>query len=247
MNTTKMWTTILQTEDKKDEKFTQSILEYKDNIEQDDKSTKYVDLFYQFCKQNTDHITLSQVNRDLFYRFFLYYVPRTMKIVSIDTPYQIIHQIGGLCKFVSKETKYNVWKIFNQSLEPIEDNFTRVLHAKREFNLFLGKPVLHIDPLIVDLTFYKIYKYQQDNMEHAPIMEQGYFQILEIFGNHSVILKKKKGKELYIKIILNENLVQTLRTYDIIHMRIKRKLFFTCWDIDDVKSIFLPEANQFLS
>ena len=52
--------------------------------------------------------------------------------------------------------------------------------------------------------------------------------------------------ERYVK-ILDPSIRQLLRKGDLLHMRLRRKLFFTCWDMEEIKSCYLPQAQEYLS
>ncbi|HOA81035.1 MAG TPA: hypothetical protein PKK61_08240, partial [Defluviitaleaceae bacterium] len=92
---------------------------------------------------------------------------------------------------------------------------------------------------------YKESKLKKSIKERNGVFEQGYFEVIDISPDCSITIKKKpKGR--YAKILLDDDLVLHLKKGDILQLKITRRLFFTYWEIEEIKSCYLKEATKYL-
>jgi len=121
------------------------------------------------------------------------------------------------------------------------------MQVQYELKRSIGHPIVNIDPLIIDLIGYKKLQARKKERRQGMIFEQGYFEMIDVVDQYGVILKKKWSPERYVKILVDPSIRQLLRKGDLLHMRLRRKLFFTCWDMEEIKSCYLPQAQEYLS
>lgn len=209
-------------------------------------NTKYVMQFKKFLDHEYGIYYTDEVTEEIFMKFLLYYIPKMCSFLTYRKSKQLLKEIGF---FVSSERikgYKGIRKAYNNVYYDLMEEFPRIMELQKALKNEMGYPVVGFDPLVVDLVNYRRERLLEKYAEKAPIMEQGYFQVLETFGSGVIIFKKLFSAEMYVKIHLGTECVPYIRKYDILHMRISRRLFFTTWNIDEVRSCYLKQAEIYL-
>ncbi len=209
-------------------------------------NTAGIELFYQYCNDINPRMQITELEEEVFWQFFLYWLPKEGKRISNQITYEIMHVLHRFCKYASNQYTINWIELYSPVYKDLMDELPRIMEVKKAFSKYLGNPIVDWEPLIIDLERYKKHKAKTLVKESRDIFEQGLFEVIEIAPNNAVILKKKQGYGLYAKVMLDDTLIQYLRNHDILHVRMRRKLFFTCWDIEEVKSCYLPKAQKYM-
>lgn len=205
-----------------------------------------MDLFEKYCIHKNEKLELWEVDEELLWQFFLVWVPKEANKLPDSVVYGFLHIFDQFCNGISARYEYNITQIYAPVYADLLEELPRILQVKKQFSRYLGNPIVCWDPMIIDLECYKQYRIKSSTKEAKEIFEQGYFEVMEITPSNAVILKKRQGYGLYAKVILDDTVIQHLRNRDILYVRMKRKLFFTCWDIEEVKSCYLPKAQKYI-
>jgi len=203
-----------------------------------------ISLLYDYCKYKEPQLEIEELDEQFFDKFFLYWLPGRNKMLTGDRLYYLFPTIKKYYKYLRKNYKIKELNLI-KSLDRFVEEFVRIINLSRAFSRFLGNPVISIDPLVVDLRCYKENKLRKSLKERNGVYEQGYFEVVDISPDCSITIKKKpKGR--YAKLLLDDDLVFYLKKGDILQLKITRRLFFTYWEIEEIKSCYLKEAKKYL-
>lgn len=205
---------------------------------------KCISLLYEYFRQKDSSLELEDLDQRLLDEFFVYWLPRKNKTLSDDKIYYLFPAIQRY--FTYLKTKYKKEVTLFKPLDKFVEDFIRIIHLSRAFSRFVGNPVISADPLVIDLRCYKETKIKKNTKDKSGVFEQGYFEVLDIAPDCSITIKKKPSGR-YAKVLLDDNLIPYLRKGDILHLRMTRKLFFSYWEIEDIKTCYLKEALEYLS
>ncbi|WP_341876149.1 hypothetical protein [Defluviitalea saccharophila] len=205
---------------------------------------KCISLLYEYFRQKEPNLELEDLDQRFLDEFFLYWLPKKNKKLSDDKIYYLFPAIQRYFTYLKTKHKKEV-SLF-KPLDKFVEDFVRIIHLSRAFSRFVGNPVISTDPLVIDLRCYKENKIKKYTKDKSGVFEQGYFEVLDIAPDCSITIKKKPSGR-YAKVLLDDNLIPYLRKGDILHLRMTRKLFFTYWEIEDIKTCYLKEAQKYLS
>lgn len=205
---------------------------------------KCISLLYDYCRQKEPTLEIEELDQRFLDEFFLYWLPRKNKNLSDDKIYFLFPAIKRYSTYLKNKYKKDI--SLDKPLDKFVEEFVRIIHLSRAFSRFVGNPILSADPLIIDLRCYKQNKIKKTSKEKSGVFEQGYFEVIDIAADCSITIKKKPTGR-YAKVLLDDNLVPYLRKGDILHLKLTRKLFFTYWEIEDIKTCYLKEAQKYLS
>ncbi len=125
----------------------------------------------------------------------------------------------------------------------------RLLDLKRRLRILTGEAVVQYDPLIIDINKYR-HKRQparrKDDYGERSYIETGYFQVLAVLSNQMVMLTKIGEEEKKIKVVLEREQLRHMRTGDILQLKVVRRLFYTTWDMEEVRGCYSPNGRSFL-
>lgn len=197
--------------------------------------------FDNYCKDSS----ISQITEEMLNKYILYYIENKIKIMPYNRARDFLNDLITICASIKIAGRKTALTKYNNIYYNVYEEFPRIMDLKTQFNRFVGYPVISYHPMVIDLNDYKKSKMKKEE-SHNIIMDQGYYETLEILSNNSIILKKKFSNDQYIKLYVNSEIVQRIRKKDIIQMRINRKLFISYWEIDEVKACYLPEAVKFI-
>jgi hypothetical protein len=121
----------------------------------------------------------------------------------------------------------------------------RINYISKEIRKFTEEPVILWDPLVIDFNCYVRFKKNKELNNKHILYDQGYYTVFELISDQ-VILKKLGGAD-FVKIKLDSLLIQEVRKNDIIHMRIKKKIFCSSWEIIKVKGYYNNKVGKYLN
>lgn len=220
--------------------------DYINEREKDNSDLKYLKQFRKYLMQEYGLIYTDEMDEELFKRFILYHIPKSASFLTYNNSKQLLKELGFFMASDKLKIHKTIKRNYNNVYYEYGEEFPRIMQLQKEIKNEIGYPVIGFDPLVIDLGNYRRDKLLSKYQEKSPIMEQGFFQVLEVFGSGIVIFKKLFGSEMYIKLHIGRNIVPYLKKYDIIHMRISRRLFFTTWNLDSVKSCYHKDALIYL-
>lgn len=226
----------------------QSITSYVENMKDSnytyESQKEALGLLYEYCSNMEPKMHINEVDSSFFDEFLIYWLPKNQSRLGEKQVYQVLKGVRDYCTYIQDTydipnlEKYEVMKKHKREC-------LRIYQLKYLFSKHLGDPILNIKPLIVDFKAYKKYKVRKSIKEKQGIYEQGLFEVIDIDFDNTIVLRKlPKGR--CVRIILEDSLVIYMRKGDILHLRIKRKQFFSCWEVEDLKNCYLSNAGQYL-
>jgi hypothetical protein len=209
-----------------------------------------VEIFTNYCRTYHNNAMLSEVNEELFNKFFLYYLPKLKLNISETRIRKIFVGVYQLLEQVKSNYNLDLTDTYRLSYVNYADDTARILDLRRELIKYTGSPILSWDPLVIDFNYYKqSAKAKTKKKSWLPkkeIFEQGYFEMVDSLGNYYYLFKKINGPSAYIKLRLDKGSVNLLKHNDILHMRLKRRIFSTNWEIVEIKGCYLSQGNKYI-
>lgn len=203
-----------------------------------------ISLLYDYCNYRESELEIEELDEKFFEQFFLYWLPKKNKKLSDERMYYLFPSIKKYYKYLRRN--YNIKELsLSKSTDGFMEEFIRIIHLSKVFSRYVGNPIVGLDPMIIDFRCYKENKIKKNIKEKNGVFEQGYFEVIDISPDCSITIKKKPTGR-YAKILLDEDIVLYLKKGDILQLKLTRRLFFTYWEIEDIKSCYLKEAKKYL-
>lgn len=232
------------------------ILERVEDYTQEIKQTPYIykiqrlgiEIFKYYITSNGLDIREEDFHIELLDKLVLIWLPRNKKYLSEAEVYQIIYTIHDLFNYIqskigektpSEQEEPTILQLYGES-------YMRVYKARNLLQRMTKDPVISVDPIVIDLDKYRSKKAKGRYGEIATTYEQALFEVQECKEGGQVVLNKL-GQAKQYKLLLEYPAYKYLRKGDILHAVIKRKLFYVYWELEEIKTYYLPEALKFLS
>ena len=201
--------------------------------------------FYRYCQSQCQDLVIQDIEADLFHQFLLYWLPKESRGMDANKTQFLMKQMEQLCQSIYLQTGKNLPALYLPIQEEMAQELLRTMQMKYELERSLGSPIIGTYPLIIDLAEYKKQQNKKRYNDPGMVFEQGYFEIVDKVEEYGLILKKYWSQERYIKILMDSSIQQHFRKQDILHMRLRRKLFFTSWEIEEIRGYYLPQAQPY--
>ncbi len=202
-----------------------------------------IKLFENYCKRYNG-LMLDHMDVDFFTKYMLMYIPRYSLELSgkeIKRHLLYIHELLG---FINKKYHYDLTEAYKKLYMSNFEELSRVIYIRRSLQRFTETPVISFSPMVINLQSYKNHRDQPVIGQKKMIYEQGLFEVIEILGSYVVL--KKKTSEMFIKLKIDKKVTNDMHVKDMMHMRIKRKLFYTTWDIIELKQYYSNQVGCYL-
>lgn len=229
------------------------INEYTQNI----KKTPYVyaiqktgiESIVDYINVNKLDVDEADFNRTIINKLILYWIPKNKKYMSEIEAYQIIYTIQDICNYIlngkmtnkavrtKKEEVPTILELYGQE-------YMRAYKAKNMLLRLTRDPVISLNPMVIDINKYRDKKNKEGRSERATTYEQALFRVAQCKEGGQIILNKLNQNKEY-KILLEYPVYKYLKEGDFLHAVIKKKLFYVYWEIDEIKSYYLPDADAF--
>lgn len=231
------------------------ILERVETYVQEVKQTPYVykiqklgiEIFKYYITSNSLDIREEDFHKELLDKLVLIWLPKNKKYLSEAEVYQIIYTIHDLFNYIQTKLpqEEQTEKEEPTILQCYGEEYMRVYKARNLLQRITKDPVISVDPFVVDLDKYRYKKEKKSYGEIATTYEQALFEVQECKEGGQVILNKISQTKQY-KLLLEYPSYKYLRKGDILHVTIKRKLFYVYWELEEIKAYYLPQAIQLL-
>lgn len=209
-----------------------------------------IEIFRYYITSNSLDIREEDFHRELLDKLVLIWLPRHKKYLSETEIYQVIYTIHDLFNYIQIKTGREKEEKEQQEeptiLQLYGDAYKRVYKAKNLLQKMTKDPVISVDPIIVDLDKYRSKKARGNYSDIATTYEQAIFEVQVCKQGGQVILNKL-GQVKQYKLLLEYPTYKYLRKGDILHIVIKRKLFYVYWELEEIKAYYLPQAVDFLT
>lgn len=114
----------------------------------------------------------------------------------------------------------------------------RILCLKSELALFVKSPLIGRSPEVIDFQKYKTKRERRAGC----IVEKGLFEVMDIFANNSVVLKKISGYTFFMRFYVNEAIIKTIHPGDVLELVVKKDESLNKRTVEDVLGCFSGES-----
>ncbi len=203
-----------------------------------------IEVFINYIKSNNltgDLVDIQDIKMD---KLLLYWIPKNKKYLSELQAYQIVYTVHDIYQYLlkgSEDKDTNTPTI----LDIYAEEYMRVYRARNMLLKMTKDPILATNPLVIDLNYYKNKKKKSDSVEMATTYEQAIFKVKECKEGGQVVLTKLYQDKAY-KLLLEYPTYKYFKKGDLLHAIIKKKLFYVYWEIQEIKSYYMPEAEAYL-
>lgn len=204
-----------------------------------------IDIFRSYVETNELDIREEDFHEGLLDKLVLVWIPRNKKYLSEAEIYQIIYTIHDIFNYIKQKTDNQEIGEVSTILELYGEEYMRVYKAKNLLQKMTRDPVVSVDPIVIDLEKYRDKKKRNSYSEIATTYEQALFKVEECKEGGQVILTKLSQDKQY-KLLLEYPTYKYLKAGDLIQATIKRRLFYVYWEIEEVKTYYLPQAMDLL-
>lgn len=202
-----------------------------------------IQMLKYYCIKHWNAVPVTDLKEDFYDNLIIYYIPKYSLKLSEKDINAIINEVEKVFSYIKKTHGVNLLKSFKNSYNNNSDELKRVYYMFRNMQQYTESPILSWNPLIIDLNSYKLNKSKKSNTSKKEVYDHGYFEVIDKYGKN-IILKKVNTSNNYFKIKLDNGIVGDMKYHDIINMRIKRRLFYTTWDIIDIKEYFSSKISD---
>lgn len=205
-----------------------------------------IEVFAHYISSNSLNGEITDIKDIKIDKLLSYWIPKNKKYLSEVQAYQIVYTVHDIYQYI---LKYNDINNDNSNTPALLDlygeEYMRVYKIRNMLLKITKDPILSTNPLVVDLNYYKNRKKQNDCTEIATTYEQAIFKVEECKEGGQIVLSKLYQDKQY-KLLLDFPTYKYFKKGDLIHAIIKRKLFYVYWELQEIKSYYLPEALAYL-
>ena len=198
-----------------------------------EKNIYCISLFAECINQTVPDAEASVIKSDFFKFFFREWLPYNICQEDDDVIESIYPQIKGFCRYADRNFGTNLVNAFGGvSGEAAETK--RMLYVKKSIMRFIKSPVLSKKPEVIDLNCYRARSERAKRLNQTYLPERGYFKVIDIFTNYSIVLKKISGYTFFIRVYLDEPVINKIRPGDVLDIKVRPAETMTGWLIEDI-------------
>ena len=207
---------------------------------------KVYKLFNSYCNKFYKKSFISNLEEEFYNKFLLLFMPSYSLTFTEKELKNILNELTKFLEYINNNYGGNLYRAYRKDFSSNVDEMLRVYYILRKIQKYTESCVLSFNPMVIDINCYKKRKSSKE-VSKREIFEQGHFEIIDKIGG-IIILKKFKlnSTNTYIKIKVENSLASDMKCKDIINMRIKRKFFYTTWDIIDVKDYYSYKISKYI-
>ncbi|MEG0318272.1 MAG: hypothetical protein RR627_00050 [Niameybacter sp.] len=202
-----------------------------------------LELLLSFIEEFKHTNTISNGYMDALDYFLAVWVPRHKKYLKVEDAFNIVYSVQDLLTFIHR--KYNSEDNTPLILDYYGEEYLRVYKVNEIIRRMIGDPIISMVPTIIDLESYKEYKEKQQRKDNMAMYEQGLFSVDEINDEGYIALSKLNNNK-YCKVLIRRDWMYNFKVNDILHVTLKRKIFFVYWEIEELKAYYPSKAAQYL-
>ncbi len=202
-----------------------------------------IETFLTYIHTNYEKEEPENLALDIIDKFLIYWVPKSKRYLTFTEAYHLVYTLQDMYHYVSKSQKNK--KEMPAILDIYGEECIRIYKVREMLARTTQDPILRTNPTVIDIGAYRKKVKEKGNHMLLLTYEQGIFQIVETKDNGQVVIKKLLD-ERYFKIILENPIYKYLKVGDLFHGRLKKKPFYVFWQLDEIKSYYLPKAIYYL-
>ncbi|WP_273321423.1 hypothetical protein [Vallitalea guaymasensis] len=197
-----------------------------------------------YCMKFYKNSLISALEEDFYNKFILLFMPSYSLSLTEQEIKLTLTELSRFLEYINSCHGINLHKSYKKNYTTNLDEITRVYYILRKIQKYTEAPVLSFNPMIIDMNCYKKRK-KHVEVSKREMYEQGHFEIIDKIGGIIILKKRKlKSSNTYIKIKVESSLASDMRCGDVINMRIKKRFFYTTWDIIDVKDYYSSKISK---
>lgn len=202
-----------------------------------------IDLLTQFINEQIDRPISKKGYVEMIDYFLAVWIPKHKKYLKVEEAFNIVYATQDLLTFMHK--KYDNETSTPIVLEYYGEAYMRLYKVNEIVRKMVGDPVISMTPTIVDLQYYRDYKEKQQRKDNMAMYEQGLFCIEEINDEGYIVLNKLTNHKS-CKVLIRRDWMYHFKVNDILHITLKRKVFFVYWEIEEFKGYYTEKAARYL-
>jgi hypothetical protein len=203
-----------------------------------------IEVFLRYISSNNLNIEIGDIQNSMIDKLLLYWIPKHQRYLSEVEAYQVVYTIHDLYNYLLKSDDKVQEENAPALLDLYGEEYMRVYRIRNMLLKMTKDPVIATNPLVIDLNNYKTKKKKGGYVEMATTYEQAIFKVQDCKEGGQIILSKIYHDKQY-KLLLEYPAYKYFKKGDLIHAIIKRKLFYVYWEIEELKSYYLPEALSY--
>lgn len=202
-----------------------------------------IELLINFLKSNPNHMVGDTLDTKAVDYFLSYWVPRSRKYLSEVEAYNIVYTLHDICHYLNrKDNEADNTPII---LDMYGQEYIRLYKSRKLLAQLAGDPVIATNPIVISLDTYKEYKQKKNKKDSMSMYEQGMFRVDEI-NKDGYISFNKVGSNRYFKVLFRPSVLANFKAGDILHITLKRRIFFIYWEIDEIRGYYLSNAISYI-
>lgn len=175
--------------------------------------------------------------------FLAVWIPKHKKYLKVEEAFNIVYTAQDLLTFI--HNKYDRQDNIPVVLEYYGEEYMRLYRVNELVRKMVGDPVISIAPTIINLQSYRDYKDKQQHRDNMSMYEQGLFCIEEINDEGYIVLNKLSNHKS-CKVLIRRDWMSHFKVNDLLHVTLKRKIFFVYWEIEELKVYYTEKAARYL-
>lgn len=202
-----------------------------------------IELFIKFLKQTPEYTTKETLDRKSIDYFLSFWVPKHRRYLSETQAYNIVYTIHDIYVYTNKKFKQVIEEPI--VLDLYGQEYVRLYKSRKLLAQLSGDPILTTQPMVISFEAYKEYKQKKKKRDSMSMYEQGIFKVDEI-SKEGYISFNKLGTNKYFRVLFRPSLLVNFKAGDILHITLRRRIFFIYWEIEEIKEYYLSNAIAYL-
>lgn len=198
-----------------------------------------IELFMNFLKQNPNGIVKDTLDKSVTDYFLSFWVPKNKKYLSEVQAYNIVYTVHDITNYINKKCSQEAE--YPLILDVYGQEYVRLYKSRKLIAQLSGDPVLAAHPMVISFEAYKEYKQKKKKRDSMSMYEQGVFKVEEISKDGYISLNKL-GTARGFRVLFRPSLLINFKAGDILHITLRRKIFFVYWEIEEIKGYYLSNA-----
>lgn len=202
-----------------------------------------LELLLHFFEENKYTIVKQRGYIEALDYFLAVWIPKHKKYLKVEEAFNIAYTVQDLLTFIHR--KYDSEDDTPMVLEYYGEEYLRVYKINQIVRQMIGDPIISLTPTIIDLDNYKEQKEKQTRKDSMAMYEQGVFCVEEI-NNEGALALRKLSNNKYCKVLMKKDWIGEFKPSDLLHVSLKRKIFFVYWEIQELKAYYPGKAARYL-
>ena len=204
-----------------------------------------IETFLTYIHTHYEKEELQTLPLDIIDKFLTYWVPKSKRYLTFTEAYHLVYTLQDIYYYVLKSQRNKKDIQAPAILDIYGEECMRIYKVREMLARLTQDPILRTNPTVIDIEAYR--KKIKDKIKHAQLLnyEQGIFQITQIKDNGQVVIKKLLDQRC-LKIVLEDPIYRYLKIGDLFHGKLRKKPFYVYWELDEIKSYYLPKAICYL-